>query len=80
MPRDMTYTSKKIVRHEPFDWEKEYIELMDDAWESDVVHCKNCKYCNTDNGSLLYFCHYNATEDFVTVMPSDYCSWGERKA
>ena len=44
MPRDMTYTSKKIVRHEPFDWEKEYIELMDDAWESDVVHCKNCKY------------------------------------
>ena len=25
--------SNEPRRHEPFDWSKEYMELMDDAWE-----------------------------------------------
>lgn len=33
MPKDMTVTSKKAKRPKPFDWEKEYLEMMDGAWE-----------------------------------------------
>ena len=31
--RERILSSKRYkLDHEPFDWEKEYLELMDDAW------------------------------------------------
>lgn len=50
MSRDMTVTSKKLKRHEPFDWEKEYLELMDDAWDDKYVYDEGEYYGNLFDG------------------------------
>jgi hypothetical protein len=45
----------------------------------EVVRCKDCKWCLTENwqGDILYGCDCAAGMNDIT--PNDYCSYGERK-
>ena len=63
-------------------WERKYtiaiIRLREALRNQIPVRCKDCKYCKV--GNMFAFCDflYNA-EGYLTVMPDDFCAWGEKK-
>ena len=51
------------------------IRLLPSA-QPKIIHCKDCMFKETHGVSL---CCDHITGDEIMVMPSDFCSWAERR-
>ena len=63
-------------------WERKYIRAtirLREALRNQIpVRCKDCKHCKV--GRMFAFCDFLCnTEDYLTVLPDDFCAWGEKE-
>ena len=58
------------------------VENLPAADVVEIVRCKDCKYGEENCKSPIYgmWCkRFGAEKSYLAVLPTDYCSYGERK-
>ena len=65
---------EKALSYDRGQYDKGYADA-----QKELLRCKDCIHCTYDGDQLLYFCDYTPFDNYIQVMPLDYCSWGERR-
>lgn len=47
--------------------------------QTEITRCKDCKYIWKSYIGESYFCNRTKSTTLISVMPDDFCSYGERK-
>ena len=55
-----------------------YKEAAEELLDCEVVRCKDCEFCYYNSSNDTFKCK-SMRGMYRTVMPVEFCSWGERK-
>lgn len=72
---------EKLCNQQRWEEAEEYQRIIDRfmafaSAQPGIIHCKDCMFKETHGVSL---CCDHITGDEIMVMPSDFCSWAERR-